>query len=201
MIDQTPQATMTAQDYFALPESLDRMDLIDGELLMSPAPATEHQLLVGKLYRMIADIVPNGDVLMAPTDVYFDDGHVVQPDIFWVSPDSQCTRTPRYYQGAPDLVVEVLSPSTALRDKSIKFDLYERFGVREYWLADYNAELLEVYALSDGKYQRIGAYGFSEAFTSPTLAQSITINPASDHTPQNDETSTQSAQDENHDTN
>jgi Uma2 family endonuclease len=147
MINSTTQ-TMTAEDYFALPETLDRTDLIQGELIVSPAPTPEHQDIAFLIATVMNQVKKAGKVVVAPIDVHLGGTTVFQPDVMWLAPDSQCTQTPRYYQGAPDLVVEVLSPSTALRDKSVKFDLYEQFGVREYWLADYNAELIEIYTLA-----------------------------------------------------
>jgi Uma2 family endonuclease len=178
MINSTTQI-MTAEDYFALPETLDRTDLIQGELIVSPAPTPEHQDIAFLIATVMNQVKKAGKVVVAPIDVHLGGKTVFQPDVMWLAPDSQCTQTPRYYQGAPDLVVEVLSPSTALRDKSVKFDLYEQFGVREYWLADYNAELIEIYVLAEGKFQRVGAYGFDETFESPLLGQ-IIIQPKQD---------------------
>ena len=79
--------------------------------------------------------------------------NAVQPDVLWNSPASRCVLVDdAYFRGAPDLVVEVLSPSTALRDKQTKFRLYEKYGVREYWIVEPTAQYVEVWALVEAKF-------------------------------------------------
>src|SRR5579871_1433380 len=101
------------------------------------APKIKHQLLSGRLYRLVDDLKPNGVAIYAPVDVYLDEFNIPEPDIMWVAENSTtCEITENRLIGAPDLVIEILSPSTAKRDKTDKFNLYEKHGSREYWLID-----------------------------------------------------------------
>jgi Uma2 family endonuclease len=137
---------------------------------MAPAPEIGHQRLVVRLYKAIDGIVPGGEVLIAPVDVYLDENNVLQPDVLWIAPDSRCTPVEgKYFQGPPDLVVEILSPGSGHRDKSKKFKLYERFGVREYWIADPVHRLLEVWQLVEGRFVLQGAFGPGDTFPSAVL--------------------------------
>jgi Uma2 family endonuclease len=114
--------------------------------------------------------VTSGKIYVAPVDVYLDDANVVQPDVLWVAPGSACVPFEgKYLRGAPDLVVEVLSPGTARRDKKAKFDLYEKHGVREYWLIDSGAKLLEAWQLKDSRFIRLDVFGPGDQFDSPLL--------------------------------
>jgi Uma2 family endonuclease len=92
---------------------------------------------------------------------------MVQPDALWVAPDGICKPEGRKrLVGAPDLMVEVLSLSTAYDDRKRKFELYESVGVREYWLVDPRDRLIEVWQLKDGRFERLGIYGVSDSFLS-----------------------------------
>jgi Uma2 family endonuclease len=170
------QTRMTAAEFRTLPENADNPELIHGELIVSPTPRYAHQQTVGNIYLIINAINPGGIVILSPMDVYLDDENVVQPDVFWVSgPQSRCQLgTDGYWHGAPDLVVEILSPSTALRDKTVKFDLYQKHGVREYWLVDPEARYIEVWKLRDGQFVHSGVYGPGDQFTSDVLEQVVT---------------------------
>jgi Uma2 family endonuclease len=169
------QTRMTAAEYLALPETMQRSDLINGEIIMSPTPNVEHQRLVGRLFNLLQRLVPNGEVFLAPLDVYLDDDNVVQPGVMWVAADSKCAAESNYLSGAPDLVVEVLSPGTRRRDRKEKFHLYEKFGTREYWLTEPEEQFLEVWSLKDGKFVRLDAFGTGETFNSPLLG-SVEVN-------------------------
>ena len=137
---------------------------------MSPAPTDLHQALVLAIAMYLRQIVPNGTVRLAPLDVYIDGLVVVQPDVFWVSDDNdQCVLVDgKYWRGAPTLVVEVLSPSTAQLDVGEKFDIYEKMGVKEYWLVD-QALFVQVYRLENGKFVRQGVFGLDDKFVSQVL--------------------------------
>jgi Uma2 family endonuclease len=163
---------MTYTEYLQLPESLERMELIEGELIVPPAPSDDHQSLVTYLAACLIALIPEGTWRVAPTDVILTLNTVVQPDLFWIAPDSsRCTLKDKKWHGAPDLVVEILSPSTALYDKREKYALYEKHGVREYWLIDPAAHLVEVYVLDKTHFQRAGVYARTDTFQSPTLFQ------------------------------
>ena len=136
------------------PES--RYELISGELIdMSPAPNSEHQRISRKLeFALLKFLDQNrlGELLHAPIDVILDKQNVVQPDILFISNASLKIITKKCVEGVPDLVVEIISPSSYYRDTVEKNGLYERFGVKEYWLIDPANRVIEVFSLQNGKY-------------------------------------------------
>jgi Uma2 family endonuclease len=139
-------------------------------MIMSPAPNLEHQAIVLNLASLLLQIKPGGKVHVAPVDVWLDDANVVQPDVMWISPNSACVPfEKKYYQGAPDLLAEVLSPGTARTDKSAKFKLYEKHGVREYWMVDPEAQYVEVWRREENRFALVGVFGPGETFGSAVL--------------------------------
>jgi Uma2 family endonuclease len=166
----TERVKMTAADYFELPETNRIVELIDGEIIMTPTPVSSHQRIVNRTARLIELLMPNGEMLFAPLGVYLDDVNVLEPDILWVS-EANRGIVGDYIHSAPDLVVEVLSPSTSKRDRKDKFELYERFGVREYWIIDPATELVEVWVNQENKFSRQGIYSPDDehTFASPVL--------------------------------
>lgn len=162
---------MMAEEFLSLPETLERIELINGEVVMSPSPVDPHQDAVLAAASLIRQIAPAGKVKIAPLDVYIDGINVVQPDVFWISDaNTKCILIDnKYWHGAPDLVIEVLSPSTAERDYGVKFDLYQQYGVREYWIIDTTALFVQVFRLEDGKFVRQGVFGTDKTFVSSTL--------------------------------
>ena len=177
MADLT-RTRMTAAEFKQLPENGELIELLDGEIVMSPTPKYKHQRLIFPLARLLDQLTDRGTVVLSPMDVYLDNENVVQPDVFWVSgPESLCQLgDDDYWHGAPDLVVEVLSPGTALRDKTVKFDLYEKHGVREYWLIDPDAQYIEVWRLESGTFRRVGVFGPADKFESSVLSQIIEVS-------------------------
>ena len=149
---------MTAKAFFDLPESMLPQELIHGELIVSPAPIPNHQRAVFRLAKLLETLIPDGEVLLAPLDVYFDDENIVQPDVIWIAENSQCKIEAKYLRGAPDLVIEVHSPGTVWLDKSAKFSLYEKHGVREYWMIDLEGQLAEIWFRQDNRFQRLGVF-------------------------------------------
>ena len=165
----------TYEDYLNTPEG-ERYELVDGELLMVPAPSISHQtLLVGLVMALGNFVVPRslGRVLCAPTDVaLLDEGTVrtvLQPDVLFVSKDRDSLVTEGEIRGAPDIVVEILSPSTAQYDRTTKREIYARNGVGEYWLVDTDARSITVLLLGGGDYEVGGIYGPGDTLTSPAL--------------------------------
>ncbi len=166
------QTKMTAAEFLELPETSQRTELIDGEIIVAPAPRDSHQDTVFEAAKYVERIAPQGKVRLSPVDVYLDESNVVQPDVIWNSHNSPCILiADSYWQGAPDLVVEVLSPSTALRDKRTKFQLYEKYGVREYWIVDAIAHYVEVWLHVEGKFSLHGVFGTGETFVSKVLGE------------------------------
>ena len=137
------------RDYCLLPEEK-RYELIDGELYMAPAPGSVHQFILRNLGFLLWGFVRSnqlGQVVFAPLDVILSEEDVVQPDLLFVSRERQHIISDRGCEGPPDLVVEVLSPSTQQRDRVLKRKLYASYGVLELWLVDPESRTIEVLAL------------------------------------------------------
>jgi Uma2 family endonuclease len=129
-----------------------RYELIEGELLMAPSPVTAHQRILIKLLSEIFNFITQnslGEVFTSPYDVVLDEYNVLQPDIIFVSKERAEIITEKNIKGAPDLVVEIISESTAYRDTIQKKRLYARFGIKEYWIVAPDDKLVEVYVLKD----------------------------------------------------
>ena len=142
----------TYADYAELPEGA-HYELIRGELLRAPAPNLHHQILQSNLFFALSQFVREGDrgrVLSAPVDVRLTDTTTVQPDLLFMSTARDAHIGAQVIEGAPDLVVEILSPATAHRDLTTKKRLYEQHGVQEYWIVDPEQRTVEVHGLDDG---------------------------------------------------
>ena len=149
-----------------------RYELSDGDLVTIATPGELHQSVSAQLgWRLVQFASENnlGRVYHAPFDVVLSDTDVVQPDLLFVSNVRDHIVTPENVQGAPDLVVEILSPSTATRDRTFKRTLYAGHGVKEYWMADTTAKDITVLLLGDRGFDVVDVYGEGEALTSPTL--------------------------------
>lgn len=168
-----PNVRYTYQDYINLPESENKQyELIDGELYMAPSPTPKHQRGKGNLFRILSDHVEANDlgvVYDAPLDVVLSNEDVLQPDIMFISKKRLGIVTEQNIQGAPDLVIEVLSPGTASRDRTIKRARYARFGVREYWLVDLVSRTIEVLRASREGFETIRIYSEGMSLESPLL--------------------------------
>lgn len=144
----------TTTDFARLPEGT-LAQLIDGEIVMSPSPVPKHQLVVARLTARLHDYCEKnhkGIVLPAPIDVYISEHEAYQPDILMIAEGNKGIIAEEGIRGAPDLVVEVLSPSTAYYDFRHKKQIYEKFGVKEYWIIDPHEETVEIYSLREGKF-------------------------------------------------
>ncbi len=168
---------MSADEFRALPETTQRTELIEGEVVMAPAPRHTHQRAVLLIARYLQDNAPDGEVVIAPSDVYLDGANALQPDVFWVRAGSTaCTLgDDDYWYGAPDLVVEVLSPATEAQDRQRKFHIYERHGVRELWLVQTTQPFVEVFTLADGTFTRLGLFQPGATFDSPALGKPVDV--------------------------
>ena len=171
MTQPKPGTRFTVADYMATPEGA-RYQLLDGELILAAAPNTRHQrisirILVALQRFVAADEL--GEVFYAPTDVVLSDTDVAQPDILFVSNARSGIITEANLQGAPDLVVEILSPGTARHDRGYKVALYGRHGVRECWLVDPEAETVEVLTQDDQDLRLTATFARGEILPSLTL--------------------------------
>jgi Uma2 family endonuclease len=145
----------TDGDYTLLDEGAP-FQLINYDLIMSPSPVPLHQLISLRLARVISDFLENnndnGFLVYAPMDVKFDEGNVLQPDILYITEDRKAEIIKERIEGAPDLVIEILSPSSAYYDLRQKKDVYEKYGVKEYIIVDPIARNADLYVLKDGAY-------------------------------------------------
>jgi Uma2 family endonuclease len=167
----TQPKTYTYRDLEGFPEDHFRREIIDGELIVTAAPATRHQRVVTRLVHRLASHceVHGGEVFPAPTDVYFSDVNVVEPDVLYVGPQSLEKVEERFVRSAPDLVVEVSSPSTRRLELTRKRELYERFGVPEYWFVDLDADRVEVYRLEGERFGPPVLFGMGDTLEPPPI--------------------------------
>jgi Uma2 family endonuclease len=174
MSSLTYRVQYTYEDYLLFPDDGKRHELIDGEHIMSPSPLTKHQRILRKL--MVAFDVflaknKIGEVFPAPCDVIFSDTDIVEPDILFVSAERASIVTEKNVQGAPDLVVEIISPSTRKTDEVVKRKLYEQYGVGEYWVVDPELEGVKVYRRVNDRYERVAELSkeANDALSTPCL--------------------------------
>lgn len=150
----------TYEDYDRLPEGAPHQ-LINGELIVTPAPTTNHQRIIGRLHILLVEYIdanPCGEVLLSPIDVYFSETETYQPDLIYISKDRRNIVGKQKIESAPDLVIEVLSPSTAYYDLHRKKEVYQQSGVLEYWIVDPIERSVEVYENSDRRYNLVKKY-------------------------------------------
>lgn len=150
-------AHLTYEDYVEFPDDGKRHEIIEGDHFMTPAPRIQHQRISGRLFAALNGVVVSrrlGEVFAAPCDVVLSDENVVQPDLVFVSSTRAEIVTEENIQGAPDLMVEILSESSRKKDEVIKRKLYERFGVAEYWIVDLELESIRIYKLAQQSYGR-----------------------------------------------
>ena len=170
----------TYEDYRTAPEDR-RYELLDGDLVVAPAPNLKHQRVLLALGMLLGRFVKEaglGEVLLSPCDVVLSDTDVVQPDLLFISRGREhLVRNGDNVQGAPDLVVEILSPATADRDRGYKRALYARHGVSEYWLIDPVAETVSLHLQRNGSLVVTQTCGRGQTLRSPTL-QGFEADPA-----------------------
>ena len=171
-----PNVRFTYDDYQSLPESMEkRYELLDGDMVMVPAPTTSHQRASRNLGFLLLQFVREsrlGEIFYAPVDVVFGQGdqrEVVQPDILWISRERNDIITEQEIQGAPDLVIEILSPGTEERDRGYKKALYARHGVKECWIVDPVAQTIELYVPDELGIKLHASFRNGETLTSPLL--------------------------------
>lgn len=167
----TGSQRFTYADYARLPDDR-RYEVIDGELFVTPAPTPYHQMVKRRIERLLEEHVERGSlgmVLDAPCDVVLSQFDILQPDIFFISAGRLATIGEKYISDAPDLVVEVLSPGTRRRDRSLKSKRYALFGVREMWIADPEPKTIEVFINTGEVFRRDAIYVREDVLRSPLL--------------------------------
>jgi Uma2 family endonuclease len=160
---------LTYDDYVLIPDDGLRHEIIDGEHFVNPAPNRKHQTVSVNLILALGTHVRAhrlGAIYHAPFDVVLSRTDVVQPDIVFVSNAREESLTNANLQGAPNLAIEILSPSTRKLDTVVKLQRYELFGVDEYWIVDPETEDVAVYRRSGDRLERVEA---ADPITSPLL--------------------------------
>jgi Uma2 family endonuclease len=176
-----PALQLTYEDYLNFPPGHPRIEILEGEMHMVPAPSTVHQHVLLNLVWALRDfVIANdlGEVFVAPCDVVLSPTNVVQPDLFFISSARSHIITEQNIQDAPDLVVEIVSPSSEAIDRQTKRRVYARHGVGEYWIVDPAAQTIEVLTPGETGYQTAGTYSVGEELHSPILP-GLAIPPAS----------------------
>ena len=177
---ETRPTTLTYEDYLNTSDD-ERWELLRGELTMAPSPEFDHQKIAGRLFSYIDSFVDEndlGDVVIAPFDVVLSHTNVLQPDVLFVSREQNSIITAKNIQGAPALVIEVLSPSSLTRDRELKRAVYAEHGVGEYWIVDPDARTISVLSLDGKEFRDVGRYSASDTLSSPTLP-GLALDPAS----------------------
>ena len=173
MATTQPVVKFTYEDYRTAPPDR-RYDLLDGDLVMVPAPNLKHQTVQLVLARRLARFIEEqalGKLFIAPCDVVLSNTDVVQPDLLFVSREREHLLSGgENVRGAPDLVVEILSPATADRDRGYKHALYGRHGVIEYWVVDPAGETVEIHRQRVGVLAVTHTFGRGQTLHSPLLA-------------------------------
>lgn len=167
-----PGPRFTYEDYKLLPEDK-RCEIVEGDLLMTPSPIFRHQVVLKRLMMRLGAFVDAGglgEVVSAPMDVVLSAENVVQPDLLFISQERMNIVDPMGpVNGAPDLTVEVLSPSTSGRDQILKRKLYAKYGVREYWVVDPDGRTVEVLTQSSTGLETYRVFPVGSVLTSPLL--------------------------------
>lgn len=144
------RARWTYAEFARLPsDGAERHEVIAGDVYVTPAPTLDHQRVVTRLASVVGPFVEDhaqGELFVGPVDVLFDEGDYLEPDLVFVQ---KGVLTERGIEGPPDLVIEVLSPSTEARDRGLKLDRYRHFGVPEYWIVDPDARRVEVWTFPE----------------------------------------------------
>jgi len=154
-----------------MPDDGKRREIVEGELFVTPSPNLNHQRISRRIELALAnylEVHPIGEIFDAPMDVILSDFDVLEPDLLIVlNENREILKT--WVEGTPDLVVEILSSTTAKRDRGLKLKVYARHGVKEYWIVDPDPSAIEVYRLDRGKYRLAQVFNEPESLTSSML--------------------------------
>lgn len=169
-----PVTRLTYDDLLLLPDDGLRHELIDGEHYVTPTPILRHQRLLGRLHLALAEYArahPGcGEALLSPFDIVFSKWDVVEPDLMFIAGDQPQILTEKNIVGAPALVVEILSPSTRKRDQTLKLRLFEKNGVREYWMVDPDRNVVTINRrIAEASFTALDPLGVGAVLTTPLL--------------------------------
>ena len=177
MVRPNRKVRFTVEDYMSTPEGT-RYELLDGDMIVAPSPSTRHQRILLELAIILNGFIKSrglGSLWTSPFDVIFAGQEVAQPDILFVSNARAEIVTPDNVQGAPDLCVEIVSPSTERYDRGYKLALYGRHGVREYWIVEPGGETVDIYVHRDTGLFHEATYIRDDYLISPLL-EGLTIS-------------------------
>jgi Uma2 family endonuclease len=163
---------ITRHEYATIPFGAPNYQLIEGDLVMAPSPGSFHQDIAGKLYRLIGNFLdthPLGRVFIAPLDVHLSDINIFQPDVFFIRKENEAVIEEHGIEGAPDLVIEILSKTTEKYDLGIKRSIYARTGVEEMWIVDPAKRTLALYRLSENADTPVATHRAEQRLTSALL--------------------------------
>lgn len=171
-IRDTARRKLTYEDYVLFPEDGQRHEIIDGEHYVSPAPTPKHQRVSMRLSVRIGGFVEQhrlGEAFASPIDVLLSRHDILQPDLLFISNERAAILKDKNIQGAPDLVVEILSGSTRKLDERIKPARYELLGVREYWIVDPLADRVHVFKAEGESFHQAAELSGDDVLTTPLL--------------------------------
>ncbi len=160
---------LTYEDFLLIPDDGRRHEILDGEHYANPSPNTKHQMASGRLVVALDNFVTThglGQIFHAPYDVVLSANDVLEPDLIFVSTARRAIITDANIKGAPDLVVEILSPGNRNYDERVKYHAYERFGVAEYWIVDPDAKAVTIYRRAGRTFRQVDT---GNAITTPLL--------------------------------
>jgi Uma2 family endonuclease len=177
----TQRVVLTYKDYAALPADGRRYEIHDGELSVTPAPSPRHQRISSNLNDVLRQHVKTrglGEVFYAPIDCVLSETTIVQPDLVYLDRTRLAAISDRGIEGPPTLVVEILSPTTTLIDRSTKLQLYARHGIPYYWIVDPEARTIEAYRVSGNSYTLAAQASGSQPASLPPFLE-LALVPAS----------------------
>jgi len=157
-LQEEEEKVYTYRDYLRLPDDGNRYEILGGELIMTPAPIIIHQRVTRRLSLLLNEFVEQkelGEIFFSPIDVVLSDTEIVQPDILFVAKTNLKIIKRKRIKGAPDLIIEIISPTTGYYDLVVKKRIYEKHGVKEYWVVDPHLKWIEIYHWQEGKYQTL----------------------------------------------
>ncbi len=165
-----PSVKLTYNDILSFGETNRRIELFDGEPYMAAMPILKHQRIATRLGRFLDEYVEGkkiGTVYSSPIDCILSETTVLEPDVSFLSNERKYIDAETHYEGAPDVVIEILSESTERHDRTFKFQAYARGGAKEYWIVSPMNNEIEVYQNSESGFQLVKIYGLNELCNSP----------------------------------
>ncbi len=164
----------TVDDYLSLGELSTPCQLLNGELIISPAPNLNHQQTSRKLSKILDRFIQEEELLYAPIDVYLDSRNVFQPDLLGITQERKSFLSERGIEGPPDLILEIISPSNSYMDRYEKKVAYQQFGVTEYWIVDPANKTLEIY--NGSAWDKPWLYLANEGAVKSTILPTLTFD-------------------------